>query len=818
MLSRFLSKLGRLKDVPLSFRLTDFSGSKPPSLPGETDSRQEISVPSWEPGTTILGRYRVEQKMSGSMGNVYIAEHLGWKVKMAIKSPRPEVLADKEGLKRILQEANSWVRMGMHPNVTACYFVLSIDNIPHLFIEFVDGGDLSTWIKTGRCRNLRTALSLAIQFCHGMEYTHSHGIIHRDIKPQNVLITKNSLLKITDFGILLSTTEPKRGKIAPIPTANVDPEATIGFRGTPGFASPEQLRNAHNVDERTDIFSFGLCLWLMLCGRKPYKNNAVKSPIPSPTPVIPGTVFPAVLKEILRKTVAYEPENRYRNFTELREALNDAYLAAFNAACPYAELTNIDLRADSLNNRAVSLFELGQTREAVECLHKTLEINDTLPEAIYNNLLSQWRSGKAKPARILRQIESAQKRTSQILLLDELERAVKTQMMGDKIGADGRSPRFPEFRLCIPKSSLEIFRESQLNLSVQRNILDHLENKKYQVCHDILMTAWQNNSFKKDRVYNQVYDQLLQAGKKNEIQGVQRFITLKGHGIPATSLNYIPASRKIASAGSDGKIVLRDLGSGQKVQYLGDDGVAITAMTACPLGKFLAVGTEDGGVTLISTRTGKRESKEILHKGATLALGFNADGRYLASGGADGVLKLKKITAAPEKSISLQEGGAIRSICFYSQKLDFVTGSADGTIRFWESGGNECSRIIEAHALPVIRIAASPDGLRFVSAGDDRQIKIWDSRSSQCMRTIAAHEETITSVLYLSDNRTVVSSCEDDIIKLWKADTGECIFTLDGRGDGIYSLAAGPKPHTFLAGRKDGAVVLWMMIYSLNFN
>jgi len=815
MLSRFLSKLSRLKDVPFPFKLADFSGSPP--LPSGTDSSPEIAIPTWEPGATILGRYRVEQKMSGSMGNVYIAEHLGWKVKMAIKSPRPEVLADKEGLKRILKEANGWVRMGMHPNVAACYFVLSINKVPHLFIEFVDGGDLSAWIKAGRCRNLRTALSLAIQFCHGMEYTHSQGIIHRDIKPQNVLITKNSLLKITDFGILLSTAEPKPGKIAPIPTDKVDQEATIGFRGTPAYASPEQLRNTHNVDERTDIFSFGLCLWLMVCGMKPYKNNAVKSAIPSPTPVIPGTVFPAILKEILRKSVAYEPENRYKNFTELREALNDAYLAAFNASCPYAELTNIDLRADSLNNRAVSLFELGHTREAEETLHQTLEINDTLPEAIYNNILAQWRAGKAKPARILRQIDSAKKRTSQVLLLEELEGAVKTQMMGDKIGADGRPPKFPEFRLCIPKRSLEIFREGQLNLSVQRNILDHLENKKYQACHDILMTAWRNNSFKKDRIYNQVYDQLLRVGRKNEIQGVQRFITLKGHGVPATNLNYIPASKKIASAGSDGRIVLRDLGAGQKVQFLGEDGIAITSMTVCPLGKFLAVGTEDGGVTVISTRTGKRESKEILHKGATLALGFNADGRYLASGGADGVLKLKKITAAPEKSISLQEGGAIRSICFYSQKLDFVTGSADGTIRFWESGGNECSRIIEAHALPVTRIAASPDGLRFVSAGDDRQIKIWDSQSSQCMRTIAAHEETITSVLYLADNRTVVSSCEDDIIKLWKADTGECIITLDGRGDGIYSLAAGPKPHTFLAGRKDGAVVLWMMIYSLTF-
>lgn len=819
MLTSFLSKLSRLKHGEFPFKLSDFSGSKSPSPSSEADTQTDATIPAFEPGMTILDRYLVEQKMSGSMGNVYIAEHLGWKVKMAIKSPRPEVLADKEGMQRILKEANSWVRMGMHPNVTSCYYVLTIDGIPHLFIEFVDGGDLSVWIKTGRCRNLRTSLSLAIQFCHGMEYTHSQGIIHRDIKPQNVLITKNSLLKITDFGILLSTADPKNAKIAPMDTSQVDQEATIGFRGTPGYASPEQLRNAHNVDERTDIFSFGLCLWLMLCGKKPFLNNAVKSKIPTPTPVTPGVVFPGILKEILAKCVAYDPADRYKNFTELREALNDAYLAAFNAACPYAELANIDLRADSLNNRAVSLFELGQMQEAQDCLNKTLEINDMLPEAIYNNILSLWRSGKIKPARILRQIEAARKRASQTLLLDELESAVKKQLMGNKIGADGRPPKFPEFRLCIPKSSLEIFREGQLNLSVQRNILDHLENKQYSACHDILMTAWRNNSFRKDRVYNQVYDQLLRQGIKNEIVGVQRFITLKGRGAAATHLSYIPASRKIASAGTDGKIVIRDLSAAHQEKFLGEDGIAITAMVACPTGKFLAIGTEDGGVSLISTKTGKRDSKEILHKGPTFALGFSADGRYLASGGADGVLKLKKISAAaaPEKSISLQEGGAIRSICFCSRELNFITGSEDGTIRFWEAGGSECSRIIEAHALPVICISASPDGLHFVSTSDDRQIKIWDSQNSRCLRTIPAHEEAITSVLYLPDNRTVVSACEDDIIKLWKAETGECIITLDGRGDGIYSLAQGPKPYTFIAGRKDGAVVLWMIIYSLKF-
>ncbi|MEA1933378.1 MAG: hypothetical protein U9N60_02955 [Thermodesulfobacteriota bacterium] len=74
-----------------------------------------------------MDRYRVENVMSGSMGKVYISEHLGWGIKMAIKSPRREVLADREGFKRILTEANNWVRMGMHPNVAACYYVLALE-------------------------------------------------------------------------------------------------------------------------------------------------------------------------------------------------------------------------------------------------------------------------------------------------------------------------------------------------------------------------------------------------------------------------------------------------------------------------------------------------------------------------------------------------------------------------------------------------------------------------------------------------------------------------------------------------------------------
>jgi len=792
-------------------------------IPGEPSAKARPSlsssaipqVPVWTPGDTILNRYHIEQVMSGSMGNVYISEHLGWKIKVAIKAPRPEVLADREGMQRILKEANTWVRMGMHPNVASCFYVLAINNIPHLFIEFIDGGNLSDWIKAGRCRNLRTALSLAIQFCHGMEFTHQRGIIHRDIKPQNILITKNSLLKITDFGILLAhgDTEKGDGSVPDIDPANH--EATIGFRGTIGYASPEQLRNAHTVDQRTDIFSFGLCLWVMLCGKKPFTNNAVEHKIPTPTPAAPDIKFSAGLKDILRKSIAYNPDDRYQNFVEMRAALNEAYTAAFNTACPYAELSNIDLRADSLNNRAVSLFELGKSGEATACLNKTLEINEMLPEAVYNMILLNWRSG-IKTGKIIRQIETAKKRGATMPWFTEMEAAVKRSMVTDKV--EFEKQQFPEFRLCIPKNSLEIFREGQLHLSVQRNILDHLENKRYGPCHDILMTAWKNSRYKKDKIFNMVYDKLLRVGTKTKVLGVQRFLTLKGDKGPTTHLAHIPNTKKFVAAEPGGKILLYDLGAAsQQGIVLEKGGSAISALAICPMGKYIAMGAQDGTVCLFSTKTGTLESREPAHAGPAHALAFNEDGRFLASGGADGIMKIRKLGTGPEMTTSIKEGGAIRAITFTNNGLNLVTGSEDGSVRFWDANGRECSRIIEAHAMPVIALANSPDGQRFISAGTDRHLKIWEHKTGRCLKSIKAHDETISSALFLQDNQTLISGCEDDIIKLWDCNSGECLAILDGRGDGIYSLAHGPKSHTFLAGRKDGAIVFWMIIYSLQF-
>ncbi len=816
MFSRFLRKLKGESDPP---------ENEPTSPGGQSPTPAAIgTIPAWEPGQMVMERYRIERVLSGAMGWVYISEHLGWRIKMAIKVPRQEVLADRQGMQRILKEADNWVRLTMHPNVAACYFVRALEQVPLIFIEYVDGGNLAEWIQLGRCRNPRTALSLAIQFCHGMEHTHSHGIIHRDIKPQNILVTKNSLIKITDFGILLSRgpgsgpSSGEKGKIAPAATGDPDTERTVGFLGTPGYASPEQFHSPHQVDERTDIFSFGICLWLMFCGKKPFSDNSRPGKIPDPVPANREIILPASLKEVLRKCVAPDPDDRYRNFEQLRHELNDVYREMFKTPCPYAELRQLDLRADSLNNRAVSLLELGKIKTAAGYLNQALEISDTMPEAVYNMLVLRWRFGRARPARLLGQIEAARQRARPIPWLDELTGEVKKELTGQERRDDQPLARLlPEFRLSVPRATLDIFREGQLNLSVQRNIADHLAHRRYQACHEIMMTAWGNIGFRKEKFFNQTYEALLAAGRKGRAVEAQRFFTLKGHRGPVTGLAHLPGSRRIASLDRDGHLLLHDLSNGPKINITEGEELAAKVMAVSAKGKHLAVGAGDGGVRLLSSRSGKTVGQEQTHANEITALAFSDDGKYLASGGADGVITLRKLGAGPDTGISVAEGGAIRSLLFPDRKLDLISGSEDGKIRFWRQKDRECARIIEAHALAVTTLALTPDGRKIISAGPDRLLKIWERETGRCLKTIKAHKEAITAALVLADGRTLISGCEDDLIKVWDIESGDCLLTLDGRGGGIYSLAQGPKPHTFLAGRRDGTIILWMLIYKLEF-
>lgn len=799
-------------------RLLDKFKSAKPSDDQNSTSGHSPDETQWQPGDIILKRYKVEQIFSGAMGKVFIAQHLGWNIPVAIKVPRPEVLADKEGTKRIFTEADSWVRMGMHPNVATCFFVQSINAIPHLFIEFVDGGDLSTWIKSGRCRDPRTALSMAIQFCHGMEFTHAKGIIHRDIKPQNILVTKNALVKITDFGIVQSLSSPNFAHSAPREdTSDSEEEKTIGFRGTPGYASPEQLRDTHNVDRRSDIFSFGVCLWLMFCHRKPYKDNQIPEPLhPSPPPE--AKAFPPTLTHLLKKSVAFDPNNRYQNFSELRNDLNLAHIELYRVDCPFMEIDFTDLLAENYNNRAVSFLELGKMAEAESFLAHALEINDALPEAIFNNILLRWRSNRASPSYLHRQLEAIRHRLPKLPLLEALAAALKASMPSSSTAGGTPPPlpppSFPEYSLCLPKNSTDTFRAGQLHLATQRNVSDLLTKGQHQNCHEILTRGWSNIGYRKDRVFLPVYEQLLTIGTKKGIKSILRLKTIPPTGSYIDKPILLPGSNRVLYLSPSKKIMIRSLGENHSPKTLEafHDATTIDFNTA----RGLLALANPTGAHLLSIKTGK-VVKTISTKDRVTALAFTPDGACLSYGHESGSIVTMNLSSGKSTTLHTTNNVPVSAIIHFDKSSNSISGHEDGTICFWDRGSRECQRLLKAHAMPVTILSATADGNLFLSGARDRVVTIWNRITGRQITSIMPHDDAVNAAIMLSDNAHFLSAGDDDLLKVWDIESGRCQYTMEGGGDGIRSLIPGTKPHIFLAGRNDGAIIIWMVIYDLEF-
>lgn len=133
--------------------------------------------------------------------------HRGWNVDLAAKSPRPKFFATEQHRENFEREAETWVHLGLHPHVVFCHYVRRLGSIPRVFAEYVAGGSLEQWIRSGRLyeggpeQALERILDIAIQLAWGLHYAHEQGLIHQDVKPANVMMTPEGLAKVTEFGL-----------------------------------------------------------------------------------------------------------------------------------------------------------------------------------------------------------------------------------------------------------------------------------------------------------------------------------------------------------------------------------------------------------------------------------------------------------------------------------------------------------------------------------------------------------------------------------------------------------------------------------------
>ncbi len=311
-----------------------------------------------------IGRYKIIEKIgSGGMGEVFLAEDEKLERKAALKVLPAEVASEPERMRRFVLEAKTASALN-HPSIVTIYEINDDGEVPYIAMEYVRGETLARMLRSDRLEMARV-VDIAIQIAGALAAAHEAGVVHRDVKPDNIIIRPDGLVKVLDFGLVKLTEND----------GSCDPDAeTVAHRTNPGmilgtasFMSPEQSRG-RIVDGRSDIFSFGTLLYQMVSGRLPFTGENYVDVIASiihkePEPladIAPQT--PHDLQVVIRKCLRKDREERYQSARELLADLKDIMPSLGLTASSSQRLAMI---SDQAGQRSPAIRFCGPLRAAI---------------------------------------------------------------------------------------------------------------------------------------------------------------------------------------------------------------------------------------------------------------------------------------------------------------------------------------------------------------------------------------------------------------------------------------------------------------------
>ena len=328
----------------------------------------------WEVGDTLnsnLGPMKIHKVLGGGKGVVYIVtnESAHSVSVYAAKTFQPQFLDSAEAVEGFKREATVWIELEAHPNVVRAYYVEEIEGQPFIFMQFIAGSDLREKLRERRPLEPTKTLKYAIHFCRGMLHAASRipNFVHRDVKPENCMITVNDTLKVTDFGLAKSADASDAATVVPS-SQNTHAGLTTFLRtrngkicGTLPYMAPELLEG-ERIDHRVDIYAFGVMLFEMLTGRLPFDARLqhewiyahLKKQPPDPRRINPDCN--PELAHLTLQCLAKDRNERPADFAQIHSHLENVLQRRFGMRIPRPAPR--ELSADDLVNKGTSLLSL----------------------------------------------------------------------------------------------------------------------------------------------------------------------------------------------------------------------------------------------------------------------------------------------------------------------------------------------------------------------------------------------------------------------------------------------------------------------------
>jgi WD40 repeat protein/serine/threonine protein kinase len=730
---------------------------------GSTDSFLNIPAAAIDPevaasglqGDARIGNYRLVCEIgSGGMGQVWLAEQMSPVRRLVALKLIRAGMYDASVAQRFQAERQTLAIMD-HPAIAKVFDAGSTQQgQPYFVMEYVPGLAITEYCDQKKL-SINQRVDLFIRACEGVQHAHQKAIIHRDLKPANILIIEvdgKPMPRIIDFGVARSAA-PR--------LAEQTLQTQFGqFIGTPGFMSPEQMDiGSQDIDTRTDVYSLGVILYVLLAGLQPFERAQQRPRIEdwlrqlrdqeAPTPFAKLNGNPA-----LAATAAARSTEPSKLLNALRGDLEWITLKALERDRERRYGTPSELSADLL--RYLN--------------HEPVIARPTSAAYRVRKFVRRHRVGIAAASVLATIIAAgfaaisyeASVAAGQRDLARQAQRKALTQTAAARLTAND-----------VPTAT--------------GIVLEVLSGRK------------QDDSYPAEAL--SVFHEALAADAQLE--------ALTGHTDVVWSAAFSPDGARVASASWDGTARVWDVATGQEIWKLVGHQKRVNTVRFSPDGRRVLTTSFDQTARIWDAASGRELIRLTGHAHQVMGGEFSPDGQRVVTVGVDRTARIWDASTGNQLVLFAEQPGRLTAVAFSPDGQRVATAADDKNVRIWNAVSGQQILLLSGHTNRVWSVAFSPDGQRLVSGSEDKSARIWDANRGLELLRLTGHADRVNSAQFSPDGQSVVTASDDKTVRLWDTGSGREVALLSGHTGPVWSVSFSTDGKRLVSASNDRTVRLW---------